>query len=103
MNHNFTTKNQNKMKMLLLSFAVAFFSCISMNAWGQTTETITSSRNWTVPTGVYSVTLEAIGGGGGGGGVYEEINKASAGGGGGAYAKKDYCCHPWYCFDHHCG
>ncbi|GAP45248.1 protein containing HYR domain [Lentimicrobium saccharophilum] len=46
------------------------------------TVTITTSQNWTVPAGVYEITVECWGGGGGGGGAYIG---AGGGGGGGAY------------------
>ena len=48
-----------------------------------TVEFITSGTSWTAPTGVTSVTAEAIGGGGHGGAT----SLGSFGGGGGAYAK----------------
>ena len=69
MNCNFTTKNQNKIKSLLLTVAVVIFSCLAMSAWGQTTETFTSSGTWTVPAGVNQITIECWGAGGKGGDV----------------------------------
>lgn len=44
------------------------------------------TTNWTVPTGVTSITVEAWGGGGGGGGLGTSSTNAR-GGGGGAYAQ----------------
>ncbi|MCR4964093.1 MAG: fibrobacter succinogenes major paralogous domain-containing protein [Bacteroidales bacterium] len=50
-----------------------------------------TSSTWTVPTGVTSITVIAIGGGGGGGALHSAFSGAgttgSAGGGGGAYVK----------------
>lgn len=83
MNCNFTTKNQNKIKSLLLTVAVVIFSCLAMSAWGQTeTQPFTSSQTWTVPAGVTQITIHGIGGGGGGGNAHYG---AAGGGGGGAY------------------
>ena len=53
--------------------------------------TTTGSGAWTVPTGVASITVEAIGGGGHGG--YSDYH-ATGGGGGGAYAKSVFTVTP---------
>lgn len=56
------------------------------DAFGQTTETITTTGagSWTVPCGVTSITVEAWGGGGAGGGCTSN-NDSGDGGGSGAY------------------
>jgi len=46
-------------------------------------QTFTSSQTWTVPAGVYVITVECWGGGGGGGGTYTPGNNDGGGGGGG--------------------
>jgi len=53
------------------------------------TQSFTTSDNWTVPDGVYQITVEAWGGGGAGGGANAWLDckgSGGAGGGGGAYA-----------------
>ena len=52
-----------------------------------TTDTITSTQNWTVPVGVYSITVEAWGAGGGGGGDTTTGGYGGGGGAGGGYSK----------------
>lgn len=52
------------------------------------TVTLTSSGNWTAPSGVSSITVEAWGGGGAGGGQ-SITSDGGGGGGGGAYSKKN--------------
>lgn len=65
----------------LIAFLLALsFGHSNLNA--QTTVTITSNQNWTVPSNVYSVKVEAWGGGGGGGAAFFGY---AGGGGGGAY------------------
>lgn len=99
MNCNFTTKNQNKIKSLLLTVAVVIFSCLAMSAWGQTTvqnsdgsftikyET-PGSYNWTPPTNISQVLKIEAWGAGGGGNATSSANRhgAGSGGGGGAYS-----------------
>ena len=43
----------------------------------------TSNASWTVPTGVFSISMVAIAGGGGGGGVYSSGARSGSGGAGG--------------------
>ncbi|PJI76626.1 autotransporter-like protein, partial [Polynucleobacter brandtiae] len=61
------------------AITLASIDSTGSGAGGSATQTITSTGNWTVPTGVSSVTLYALGGGGGGSG-----DAAGGGGGGGA-------------------
>lgn len=61
------------------------FSCITANAQTQTA-ILTSGNSWTVPSNVYSITVECWGGGGG---RSANAGRACGGGGGGAYAKKN--------------
>ncbi|WP_280748925.1 IPT/TIG domain-containing protein [Parabacteroides sp. PF5-9] len=70
---------------------------VQISAWGQstpvsslptTTPWMLSSGNFQIPTGVYSIAIEALGGGGGGGNATSD-GLAAGGGGGGAYAKKN--------------
>jgi len=57
---------------------------LATSAWA-TTETLTDTNNWTVPSGVTSVTVEMWGAGGGGGAkaVSGSAGRGSGGGGGG--------------------
>lgn len=59
-------------------------------ATGPTTQAFTANGNWTAPTGVTSVTVEAWGGGGAGGGVTTNagagVSYKGGGGAGGQYA-----------------
>ncbi|MDQ6471269.1 T9SS sorting signal type C domain-containing protein [Flavobacterium sp. LHD-80] len=76
----------NMIRKLLLSF---LFFLISFFSFGQTFTDSTpgTSKTWTVPSGVTSVTLQIWGAGGAGGGSV--INKdGGSGGGGGAYVSK---------------
>lgn len=59
------------------------------SSWGQTTVTYSTAGtyNWTVPTGVTSIQVEAWGGGGGGGGATAATGRSGGGGAGGAYVK----------------
>ena len=73
-------------------FAVMLFT-VQTSVWGQTTQvsslskiTYPNSSTFTVPAGVYALTLETWGAGGGGGKA-TSAGRGSAGGGGGAYAK----------------
>lgn len=50
-------------------------------------DVITATGNWTVPPGVYWVSVEAWGGGGGGGGIGSTGGIGGGGGGGGGYAR----------------
>jgi len=43
----------------------------------------TSNASWTVPTGVFKISMVAVGGGGGGGGVYSSGGRSGSGGAGG--------------------
>ena len=57
-------------------------------AWAASPETLTGSGNWTVPTGVTTVTVEMWGGGGGGGAKIATGTAArGSGGGGGGYTR----------------
>ncbi|NNT72062.1 T9SS type A sorting domain-containing protein [Flavobacterium sp. IMCC34852] len=58
-----------------------------------TSQTFTSSGTFTVPAGVYQVTVEAWGGGGKGGDGLN-VGKVGGGGGGGAYAAKSVAVVP---------
>ena len=61
---------------------------LATSAWA-TTETLTDTNNWTVPTGVASVTVEMWGGGGGSGAkVFSGQAGRGAGGGGGGYTRQ---------------
>lgn len=59
----------------------------------QTTETLTTSGNWTVPCGVTSITVSVYGGGGGGGGS-NSGGQAGGGGGAGGYASSVFAVVP---------
>lgn len=61
---------------------------LASSAWA-TTETLTDTNNWTVPSGVTSVTVEMWGGGGGGGAkIFSGQAGRGAGGGGGGYTRQ---------------
>jgi len=73
----------NKTYLFLFTLLIVF----SNSVLAQTTDTYTTSGNWTVPAGVTSVTVEIWGAGGGGGG--SNTNAAGgAGGGSGAYVSR---------------
>jgi hypothetical protein len=63
-----------------LAAAVPMFAPHSIQVIGTT-------GNWTVPAGVYWVSVEAWGGGGGGGGIGSTGGVGGGGGGGGGYAR----------------
>ena len=93
MNCNFTTKNQNKIKSLLLTL-VAILLCTTgfaqWNTWCY--RDFTSNGTFTPPAGCDEIYIEAIGGGGGGGNAQNGGSSLRArvgtGGGGGGYARK---------------
>ena len=71
---------------LLLSFAAMFMFSDGVAQGSQTFTTAgTFTNGFTVPAGVYSITVE-VWGGGGGGGIDAANNNGGPGGGGGAYA-----------------
>ena len=70
-------------------FSFFFLLFYPLNAFLQTqVVTLTSGSSWTVPSGVYNLTVECWGAGGGGGGS-NSAGQPAGGGGGGAYAKKN--------------
>lgn len=79
----------NKFYLSLIIFAAAFLQ-LNMNSVAQTTQTYTSSGEFTVPAGVATLQVECWGAGGGGGS--SDANKgqprSGGGGGGGGYSKK---------------
>lgn len=104
MNYYFTTKNQSKIKALLILFAViCFCATVSAQQWGTWCyKDFPSNGTFTVPSGCSKVYFEAIGGGGAGGFVKgghgqefdteadnENMYQVSGGGGGGAYGRTD--------------
>ena len=78
------------LKKLKFAVFVALFGVLfglSLNMFGQTVTTISTSGTWTVPAGVTSVTVSAYGAGGGSGyAKASSSDNASGGGGGGACA-----------------
>jgi hypothetical protein len=66
---------------------LGLFLLFAVSAFGQTTNTITTSGSWVVPVGVTSIQVEAWGGGGGGGGTASVASKSGGGGSGGCYVK----------------
>ena len=77
---------------LILNTGFSFGQCTpTITGSGPYTATFTTTGtcNWTIPTNVCTIIIEAWGGGGGGGGAYNSGGDATGGGGGaGAYAKK---------------
>jgi hypothetical protein len=73
-------------RRLVLTCLVIFLSIVT-NAQTQTV-ILTSGSSWTVPSNVYSITVECWGGGGGGSNT-ATAGQTGGGGGGGAYAKKN--------------
>lgn len=69
------------------NFLVFFFFLFATITFSQTTDTYTTSGNWTVPAGVTSVTVQIWGAGGGGGGSNSN-NNGGSGGGSGAYVSR---------------
>ena len=59
---------------------------------------LTTSQNWTVPTGVYKIKVLTIGGGGGGGGGYSSTY-VGGGGGSGALVFAELAVQPGTTFD----
>ncbi len=87
---------RNKLKSILFAFAIFLFAPVCVFAQAQYPDTVefATSGSWTVPEGVFSVTLETWGGGGGGGYAKSTTNRLTrsilrptGGGGGGAYAR----------------
>ncbi len=70
-----------------LFFLAGIFFLISASSNGQN-QTFTSSGTFTVPAGVYSITVECWGAGGAGGGTNANNARGGGGGAGGAYAMK---------------
>lgn len=68
----------------IITIIFLVFTAIGFEAFGQTTQNITTSGNWIAPVGVTSVTVECTGGGARGGN--NTMNTQSSGGGGGAFA-----------------
>ena len=62
----------------------------SLGAWAQTTVTLTTSGSWTVPLGVFSLSVECQGGGGGGGGATGGADTYGTTGGGGGGSPSGY-------------
>lgn len=77
---------------LLTLFTLLGFS----DAFGQTTETITTTGagTWTVPCGVTSITVEAWGAGGSGGGTTDNNSRGGGGGAGGTYVSSTIAVTP---------
>jgi hypothetical protein len=71
-------------RRLVLTCLIIF--SINTNAQTQTV-ILTSGSSWTVPSNVYSITIECWGGGGAGGSNTTTAGQTGGGGGGGAYAK----------------
>ncbi|MCS6934858.1 MAG: PKD domain-containing protein [Chitinophagales bacterium] len=70
--------------VLMCGLMVSYYT----NVTAQTqTVILTSGSTWTVPSGVYSITVHCWGGGGGGGRSAQD-GRGCGGGGGGAYARK---------------
>ena len=86
---NFTSRL--KCALLVAFSMIACHVYVAAQGPGQYLDTVefASSTDWTIPTNVFSATLEAWGGGGAGG--YARSNsaylRATGGGGGGAYAR----------------
>ena len=80
----FNLKKQIINKATLLVFAFFVFTSTII---AQTTDTYTTSGNWTVPAGVTSVTVQIWGAGGGGGGS-NNSGTGGSGGGSGAYVSR---------------
>lgn len=81
--NHFSQKSKTKASSLL----VLFFMLLGFSdAFGQTTNTFTTSSTWTAPANVTSVTVQAWGAGGKGGS--SGGGSQAAGGGGGAFAQK---------------
>ena len=95
MNYYFTTKNQSKIKALLILFAVICCCATSFaqwNTWCYKDFKTTGSQTFTLPANCDGIVVEAIGGGGAGGAAKSTSGGASyfgyaPGGGGGAYAR----------------
>ncbi len=72
------------LRTITLFFVSAILASVHIS-FGQTVQTFTTSGNFTVPSGVTSITVECWGAGGGGGRSTSD-NTGRGGGGGGAYA-----------------
>jgi hypothetical protein len=66
----------------LMCLALLVMLGLAPSAWA-TTESLTGSADWTIPTGVSQVTVEMWGGGGGGGAKAVTAQPGTGGGGGG--------------------
>jgi len=92
--------NPRVMKNLLLklkrNYSMAIALLLSVITNGQTSQqTFTTTGFFTVPSGIYQITVEAIGGGGKGGTCLSSAGfNVGGGGGGGAYAAKTIAVTP---------
>lgn len=77
---------------MITTSAILSFLVVSAS-YAQTTETFTTSGNWTVPCGVTSVTVSVYGAGGGGGGS-NTGGQAGGGGGAGGFASSTFVVVP---------
>jgi hypothetical protein len=88
---NQTTQPKNTPTMSRFKFfrhvtILSALICFVVNGWGQPTETLAGSGNWTIPSGVTSITVHCWGGGGAGGGSStSNTGNGGAGGGSGGY------------------
>ena len=65
------------------SFITALQAAYYVQATDNSITGTVNTYTWTVPQGIYQITVDAVGGGGGGGGA-EEVGNGDAGGGGGS-------------------
>jgi hypothetical protein len=80
----------------LVLTCLIIFSTLILNAQTQTV-ILTSGSSWTVPSDVYSITVECWGGGGGGGAARNSGvtgNRRASGGGGGGYTSRTFIVTP---------
>ena len=92
-------------KRLLKSILIFLLILIGWNAYGQTQIVITPDpavRQFTVPAGVTSITVE-VWGGGGSGGSKSGSNGAVGGGGGGAYSRSTISVTPGQVINYYVG
>ncbi len=78
----------------LAKSAVLLGLAVASSALAQSPQTFTTSGNWTVPSGVTSVTVQAWGAGGNGGSSNNGSTSVRGGGGGGAYASSVISVNP---------
>jgi hypothetical protein len=87
MTTNFTKFKLFNFVRYMLSAFLLFITFLHVNAQIQE-EVLVDGNSWTVPAGVFQITVECWGAGGGGGQA-QNLNTSRGGGGGGAYAKKN--------------